>query len=52
MRKLKEENPDIFSSGKDTVWMNDGSKSKRVPKEKIEEFELKGFVKGRKNGLH
>jgi len=47
MKKLKENNPDIFSSGKDTVWMNNGKVTKRVRIKEVEQFEMKGFIKGR-----
>lgn len=47
MKKLKETNPDIFSSNKNTIWMNDGVKSKRVSIEDITKFENIGFQKGR-----
>ena len=46
LRKLKEENPDIFSSGKNTMWMNNGNINKRVKLKDICEYELKGFKKG------
>jgi len=47
MIKLNKENPNIFNTGGGTIWMNDGTCSKRIKLGLINDFIINGFVKGR-----
>jgi group I intron endonuclease len=46
-KTLKQQNPDIFSSGKNKIWMTDGKKNFRIEKCDLEKYIEMGYRRGK-----